>query len=99
MQAIRTRYFGPSNTRGSRIQAKCEAKTIFVHYDDALNSSDNHKAACEQMLTLMGWTKDHGNYSNMVGGSFDHDWYWVFEHSADMGYVTELQARTLAGAA
>ena len=36
MQAIRTRYIGPTNTRDSRIQAKCEAKTIYVSYDHAL---------------------------------------------------------------
>jgi hypothetical protein len=76
MQAIRTRYFGPSNVKGSRIQAKCEARTIYVGYDHALNLDENHKAACKALLTAMGWiTKD---YPAVYGGTFDNDMYWVF---------------------
>ena len=36
MQAIETRYLGPTNTRGSRIKATAAAGSITIHYDDAL---------------------------------------------------------------
>jgi len=76
MQAIRTRYIGPTNTRGSRIQAKCEAKTIYVSYDHALNIDGNHAAACRKLAESLGWGK--GPYNVMHGGSFGNDTYWVF---------------------
>lgn len=78
MQAIRTKYCGPTNTRGSRIQASCEAKTIYVPYNHALNSDANHRAACEALLRALGWTADNGRFSDMVGGSHGGAMYWVF---------------------
>jgi hypothetical protein len=78
MQAIRTRYYGPTNSRGSRIQAKCEARAIYLPYDHALNLDGNHRAACEALMIAMGWTPEHGRaYVPRVGGVFGHDYYWV----------------------
>ena len=86
MQAIRTRYIGPSNVRGSRIQAKCEARTIYLPYDHALNLDGNHRAACEALMTVMGWTPEHGaHYENRVGGVFAHDYYWVTLNDTQTG--------------
>ena len=79
MQAIRTRYFGPTNVRGSRIQAKCEAKTIYLSYDHALNLDENHQAACQKLLSIMDWG------SPMVGGTFANDMYWVFQNDMNTG--------------
>lgn len=76
MQAIRTRYIGPTNSRGSRIQAKCEAKTIYVRYDHALNIEENHEAACKALVQSMGWTSPY--YTAMCSGVFDGDHYHVF---------------------
>lgn len=73
MQAIRTKYYGPSNVRGSRIQASCEGKTIYVPYNHALNSDANHRAACEELLRVMEWV-----FSDMVGGTHGDAMYWVF---------------------
>jgi hypothetical protein len=82
MQAIRTRYFGPTNTRGSRIQAKAEAGAIYVNYDHGLNTKENHKAACDALLFKLKWLWTHGHYTSMVGGEFNGDYYWVFtEHN------------------
>jgi hypothetical protein len=86
MQAIRTRYHGPTNIRGSRISAKCEARTIYVSYDHALNIEENHRAACRELVRVMGWGKREGTkYSDMVGGCFDGDWYWVFQNDISTG--------------
>jgi hypothetical protein len=54
-QAIRTKYHGPSNVRGSRIGATCAARQIFVHYDDGLNLEENHIAAAKELQTRLGW--------------------------------------------
>jgi len=75
-QAIRTRYFAPTNTRGARIQAQCEAKTIYVGYDHALDVADNHKAACKELLRRLNWR--FSTHCGMRGGVFGHDYYWVF---------------------
>ena len=37
MQAIETKYFGPSNVKGSRIKATAQAGSVTVGYDHALN--------------------------------------------------------------
>jgi hypothetical protein len=54
-QAIVTKYIGPSNTKGSRIKASAAAGSITVHYDDALNSENNHAAAAQALAAKLGW--------------------------------------------
>lgn len=56
-QAIHTRYFGPTNTRGSRVKAYSEAfpRGISVPWDYALNSEENHMAAAKNFATVKGW--------------------------------------------
>lgn len=49
MQAITTKYLGPTNTKGSRIKATCWLKTVTVSWDYALGVEDNHKAAIERL--------------------------------------------------
>jgi hypothetical protein len=55
-QAIETKYLGPTNTRGSRIKASCQAGSITLDYDDALDSDDNHDFAAIALLKKLGWT-------------------------------------------
>jgi hypothetical protein len=45
MQAIVTKYMGPTNTRGGRIKATADAGSITIGYKSELNSEDNHRAA------------------------------------------------------
>lgn len=63
MQAITTRYFGPTNTKGSRIRVSCQAKTRFYPWNHALNQSANHMAAAKALATELGW-----NYGPWHGG-------------------------------
>ena len=74
-QAIRTRYHGPTDTKGSRISAKCAARTLYVSYDSALNSEENHAAACAALVKAMGWDSEH--YGSRIGGGFENDYFWV----------------------
>jgi hypothetical protein len=55
MQAITTKYLGPTNVRGSRVKATCHAKSIILTWDDALNASDNHTKAAQTLAEQMGW--------------------------------------------
>ncbi len=98
MQAIRTKYFGPTNFKGSHIQAKCEAKTIKVAYDHGLNIDENHKAAMLKLCAALGWNTDH--YADMVGGVFAGAHYWVFDDKrlkALKGIVNSMRAGTWSG--
>ncbi len=65
MQAIETRYHGPTNNNGSRISARCDAGRIIVGWDHALDTAQNHAAAAKALATKLGWLT-HGLW---VGGS------------------------------
>jgi len=56
-QAITTRYFGPGNVRGSRIKATSGGGlSVWIDYDDALNSEQNHAEAAQKLATTYGWS-------------------------------------------
>ena len=63
MQAIRTKYLGPTNFKGSRIVASCQAKRRITSWDDSLNATANHVAAAKALATELGW-----NYGQWTGG-------------------------------
>lgn len=53
--AIFTKYLGPTNTRGARIQAKaCGHGRMTVSYDDMMGSEWNHTAAARQFAVESG---------------------------------------------
>ena len=57
MQAIRTQYKGPTNTRGSRIIATSyKARTVYP-YDHELDLDDNHSRAAE-LHAAKAWHTD-----------------------------------------
>lgn len=50
MQAIQTRYLGPTNTLGSRIKARCERGSLTVQWDYGMGVEANHRAAVVLLL-------------------------------------------------
>jgi hypothetical protein len=58
MQAITTKYFGATNYRGSRVKARCEAGSITLSWDHALDSEGNHDAAALALIHKLGWDQD-----------------------------------------
>lgn len=77
MQAIQTTFKGPTNTRGSKIIAKCDAGKIVVPYDHALSSEGNHKAAADQLRIKLGWVNSY--YGDLVCGQIvNGDYVHVF---------------------
>lgn len=75
-QAIQTKFLGPTNTRGSRIRAWCEAKSIVVAWDHSLNQQDNHAAAARAVYEAMGWCGD--GFTAWYGGSLPGDQGYAF---------------------
>jgi hypothetical protein len=53
MQAIVTKYIGPTNFRGSRIKATAAAGSITIPYEAALNPTQNHDAAALALANSM----------------------------------------------
>jgi hypothetical protein len=73
MQAIVTRYLPPTNFRGARIKATAATGSITLHWDHALNPSNNHLAAAEALSTKFGW-----NYGKWVTGCLaDGQMVWI----------------------
>jgi hypothetical protein len=62
-QAIVTKYLGPTNFRGSRVKATCEADSITIPWDHAANVEKNHEIAAKALCVKLGWTWD------FVGGA------------------------------
>lgn len=56
-QAITTSYRGPTDSNGSRVIARCEAKRISVPWDHALDAGANHAAAALQLMDQLGWSQ------------------------------------------
>lgn len=57
MQAIRTIYKGPTDTRGSRIIATSYKARTVMPYDHELSAEDNHRRAAE-LHAVKAWTLD-----------------------------------------
>ena len=74
MQAIQTKYLGPTNFRGARIKAKAYAGTKVYPYDHALSIEENHRVAA-----LMFRNQKHLRWNgDMVTGQLpDHSYVHV----------------------
>ncbi len=72
MKAIRTRYVGPTNTRGSRIVATdADGNKVSISYPSAYSSETAHEIAAYLLMEKMGWP------NALIGGGFKNDNYWV----------------------
>ena len=73
MKAIKTKYLGPTNFKGSRVRATDEdGNSIILSWDHALNSDKNHEAAAQALCDKMDWE------GRIVGGSLKDCMVWVF---------------------
>ena len=72
MKAIRTRYYGPTNTKGSKIVATDgDRNSISISYPYGLNSDEGHELAAYLLMQKMKWN------NQLVGGGFQNDMYWT----------------------
>jgi hypothetical protein len=49
MQAIITKYLGPTNTRGARIKASCERGKLVMGWPHELDVEQAHRWACDEL--------------------------------------------------
>lgn len=71
-QAIATKYLGPTDHRGARIKATCDAKSITFGWNYELGTVENHAHAARMLATDLGW---------------DGDWYMGSPTVTPGGYV------------
>jgi hypothetical protein len=72
MKAIRTRYSGPTNTRGARIHATdSDGNRVSISFPYELDHEDAHQLAAYLLMRKMGWK------CQLNGGGFGHDEYWT----------------------
>jgi hypothetical protein len=87
MQAIETKYLGPTNAHGSRIKATCEAGTITIPYPHELSGDEAHrkaaKALCDKLTARN--VKEYGTkleddswQKPFVTGGLKHSYVHVF---------------------
>jgi hypothetical protein len=55
MQAIVTKFFGPTNHRGARIRVSAERGSKWVSWDYELGAEENHAAAAREAAFSWGW--------------------------------------------
>jgi len=85
MQAIQTKYLGPTNTRGSRIKAWCDAGSLTVdfHSIDASDDADRYEQVAAMLAEKLGWTGDR--YGSLVTGCLpDGSYCHVFTQAVDL---------------
>lgn len=68
LQAIVTRYHGPTDRKGSRVSARAEAGRVTLPWDYALGVDANHAAAAQALADRCGWTVANG-YPALAGGA------------------------------
>lgn len=74
MKAIRTKFYGPGNVKGSRYGASDEdGNRIFLSADDSLSSEGNHDRAALALCAKMGRT------NRLVRGSLGKGNVYVFD--------------------
>lgn len=81
-KAIHTKYAGPTNTRGSRIIARCCGASVSRGYSHDLNADGNHTMAAKALVEKQGWT---GLY--VGGGNPDGRGYCYVHMSDDLAHA------------
>lgn len=83
MQTISTKYFGPTDHRGSRIKAsKSYGKNVYWHdYDYSMNTEENHREAAKQLLIKLNWESVSGSW--IMGGTKDG---YIFVNNSETFY-------------
>jgi hypothetical protein len=72
MQAIITKYIGPTNHRGARIKAIAAAGNVTVPYEYGTDTEGAHRIAAVAFCDKFDWRFDH-----IAGGLPDGSLAWV----------------------
>jgi hypothetical protein len=81
MQAIQTRYLGPTMSRGARIKATCAAGSITISYPHELSGQEVHRKAAEALASKFKWNLP--SYGGLLGGQLcTGNYVFVFDNIA-----------------
>ncbi|MGP1664345.1 MAG: hypothetical protein ACTS5I_00215 [Rhodanobacter sp.] len=72
LQAIQTRYLGPTNTRGSRVKAVCDAGSLIQSWNYSLDGPGNHRAVALALQAKLGWSEWALETGCLPGGDMCH---------------------------
>lgn len=75
MQAIVTKYLGPTDHRGARIKARWDGGFILVPWDHALDVYGNHRMAAHTLQKKLQW--DGWYEGGLLPGSMGYAWVYV----------------------
>lgn len=58
MQAIQTRFFGPTNTKPARVKAYCDAGSVWFGFHNGPGKTEReaYHLAAKQLATKLGWS-------------------------------------------
>jgi hypothetical protein len=90
MQAIVTKYIGPSDTKGARIKATCDAGSITIGYPHELSGEAVHAAAAMALVRKLGWATDF--YKDWVAGGLPEQKGYVFVNALGETYSPTFAA-------
>ncbi len=81
-QAIQTKYLGPTDNRGARVKAMCDAGSHTVPWDHAADVTDNHTLAAKALADRLGWV------GQWLGGALGDGYVYVCADSD--GWVSDV---------
>lgn len=90
MQAIITKYLGPTDTRGGRVKAKCDAGSVTVSWDHALDIELNHRAAALALITKLGWLDMAEVYGLATGSIPSGEYVHAFARERHAGIASRV---------
>lgn len=68
MQAIQTKYIGPTETKGARIKAECFAGAITRPFLHDRSEEDAHRAVAYELAARLNWSR-WLKFKNIVTGT------------------------------
>ena len=89
MQAILTKYLGPTDHKGARIRARCDAGSITISYPHELSGYDVHAAAAMALVRKLEW-QDYGSW--VVGGLPDQAGFVFVNNKCSWAYDASFRS-------
>lgn len=83
MQAILTKHLGPTDFRGARVKAWCEAGEITLSWDHALNVDENHTAAAIVLRDSVGWNDRTMYRGGLPDKGTPNAYAFVFDYASE----------------
>lgn len=82
MQAIITKFIGPTDTRGARIKATASSGSVTVGYPYELSGQECHRFAADALCEKLGGRPAGWDSSRLIGGGLpDGTYCFVFSNS------------------